>query len=248
MRFVDITLEKNRPNLHFPVRPGVRNTRFNPTGNGRLHLGHAYMILINEGVAKASGGTFIVRIEDDCPFWLRECGQKQIEENVRGIKEDLAWLGVDAPVLLQSEYSLLRPAPDENDNTAIYPNVMGGRVLYPYVPEKTAKKVQQDYQDGCNCLIRGDELLTEFSLYAHFCCQYGYPIPEFYYLPHLQYQGRTLTDVSKTQGNFKLCDLREAGHSPDKIKSLLALSCLIDPDLGWLLDNVKSQLTFLGVE
>ena len=38
--------------------------RFAPSPNGRLHLGHAYSAILNHDMAKASGGRFLVRIED----------------------------------------------------------------------------------------------------------------------------------------------------------------------------------------
>ena len=38
--------------------------RFAPSPNGFLHLGHAYSALINFDLARASGGRFLLRIED----------------------------------------------------------------------------------------------------------------------------------------------------------------------------------------
>ena len=38
--------------------------RFAPSPNGRLHLGHAYSALLNAELAAASGGRFLLRIED----------------------------------------------------------------------------------------------------------------------------------------------------------------------------------------
>ena len=40
------------------------NTRFAPSPNGYLHLGHAYSALISEGLARKTGGKFFLRIED----------------------------------------------------------------------------------------------------------------------------------------------------------------------------------------
>ena len=38
--------------------------RFAPSPNGYLHLGHAYSALLNFDLARASGGRFLLRIED----------------------------------------------------------------------------------------------------------------------------------------------------------------------------------------
>jgi glutamyl-Q tRNA(Asp) synthetase len=71
-------------------------TRFAPSPSGRLHLGHAYSAAL--GHARASGGRFLLRIEDLDPSRCRP-------EYVDGIYEDLHWLGLDwaEPVLVQSE-------------------------------------------------------------------------------------------------------------------------------------------------
>ncbi|MDE2018478.1 MAG: tRNA glutamyl-Q(34) synthetase GluQRS, partial [Hyphomicrobiales bacterium] len=61
--------------------------RFAPTPNGRLHLGHAYSALFNERLARAPGGTLLLRIEDIDATRAREV-------HVEAIREDLAWLGV----------------------------------------------------------------------------------------------------------------------------------------------------------
>jgi glutamyl-Q tRNA(Asp) synthetase len=64
--------------------------RFAPSPTGRLHLGHAYSALLNDAVARGLGGTWLLRIEDIDPA-------RATPENVAGIEEDLAWLGLDWP-------------------------------------------------------------------------------------------------------------------------------------------------------
>ena len=39
-------------------------TRFAPSPNGKLHLGHAFSAIISEKVAKKFKGQFLLRIED----------------------------------------------------------------------------------------------------------------------------------------------------------------------------------------
>ena len=73
-------------------------TRFAPSPNGWLHLGHAYSALLGAQLAKAAGGTFIVRLEDI------DIGRAR-PHFAEGIYQDLAWLGLNwpEPVMVQSE-------------------------------------------------------------------------------------------------------------------------------------------------
>jgi len=65
----------------------VTVTRFAPSPTGRLHLGHAYSAILAHDYARERGGAFLLRIEDIDPGRSREAF-------VRGIEEDLAWLGL----------------------------------------------------------------------------------------------------------------------------------------------------------
>jgi glutamyl-Q tRNA(Asp) synthetase len=73
--------------------------RFAPSPNGYLHLGHAYSALLNFDLARASGGRFLLRIEDIDPVRCRP-------EFEAAIHEDLGWLGIawEEPVRRQSEH------------------------------------------------------------------------------------------------------------------------------------------------
>jgi glutamyl-Q tRNA(Asp) synthetase len=73
--------------------------RFAPSPNGYLHLGHAYSALVNDELARASGGRLLLRIEDIDPTRCRP-------EFEQAIEQDLAWLGIawETPVRRQSEH------------------------------------------------------------------------------------------------------------------------------------------------
>lgn len=73
-------------------------SRFAPSPTGRLHLGHAYSAVRAYDLAQASGGRFLLRIEDIDQTRARP-------EHVGGIFEDLRWLGLDwdGDVLFQSQ-------------------------------------------------------------------------------------------------------------------------------------------------
>ncbi len=62
--------------------------RFAPSPNGLLHLGHAYCVLLNQKLQRASGGRLLLRIED---IDLTRA-EPALE---RAMLEDLDWLGVE---------------------------------------------------------------------------------------------------------------------------------------------------------
>ncbi|NQV20088.1 MAG: tRNA glutamyl-Q(34) synthetase GluQRS [Rhodospirillales bacterium] len=78
---------------------GGRVTRFAPSPNGFLHLGHAYSALLNWDLAQTSGGMFLLRVEDI------DTGRSRPEFEA-AISEDLTWLGLhwETPVRRQSEH------------------------------------------------------------------------------------------------------------------------------------------------
>ncbi len=65
----------------------LKKTRFAPSPNGKLHLGHAYSAIISEKLAKKYDGEFIVRIEDI------DIGRSS-KENEELILNDLKWLNI----------------------------------------------------------------------------------------------------------------------------------------------------------
>jgi glutamyl-Q tRNA(Asp) synthetase len=74
-------------------------TRFAPSPNGLLHVGHALSAIIAHDAARDTGGRFLLRIEDiDL--------ERRKPEFVAAIFEDLNWLGLkwEEPVLIQSEH------------------------------------------------------------------------------------------------------------------------------------------------
>lgn len=63
-------------------------TRFAPSPNGALHLGHAYSAIVAHDLAKAHGGKFLLRIEDID-------GARSRIALASDFREDLAWLGLE---------------------------------------------------------------------------------------------------------------------------------------------------------
>src|SRR5687768_5478164 len=66
----------------------VTVTRFDPSPNGPLHLGHAFSAIVAHDLAKARGGRFLLRIEDID-------GVRSRPELAREFRADLAWLGLE---------------------------------------------------------------------------------------------------------------------------------------------------------
>jgi len=63
-------------------------TRFAPSPNGSLHLGHAYSAIRAHDIAAKRGGRFLLRIEDID-------GERSLPEKAREFRRDLAWLGLE---------------------------------------------------------------------------------------------------------------------------------------------------------
>lgn len=64
-------------------------TRFAPSPTGRLHVGNIRTALHNWMIARKSGGSFILRIDDTDT-------ERSKDEYVEAIREDIAWLGIEA--------------------------------------------------------------------------------------------------------------------------------------------------------
>lgn len=62
-------------------------TRFAPSPTGYLHVGNLRTALFNFMIARRSGGTFILRLDDTDP-------ERSKQEYADGIKQDLEWLGL----------------------------------------------------------------------------------------------------------------------------------------------------------
>jgi glutamyl-Q tRNA(Asp) synthetase len=63
-------------------------SRFAPSPNGPLHLGHAYSAIVSHDLAKERGGRFLLRIEDID-------GARSRPELPAEFRADLAWLGLE---------------------------------------------------------------------------------------------------------------------------------------------------------
>ncbi|MEM9227006.1 MAG: glutamine--tRNA ligase/YqeY domain fusion protein [Verrucomicrobiota bacterium] len=67
---------------------GRVQTRFPPEPNGYLQIGHAKAVCLNFGIAQEFGGKCNLRFDDTNP-------EKESDEFVRAIQEDIRWLGFE---------------------------------------------------------------------------------------------------------------------------------------------------------
>ncbi|MBO6542675.1 MAG: tRNA glutamyl-Q(34) synthetase GluQRS [Alphaproteobacteria bacterium] len=118
-----------------PGKPSSKpiRTRFAPSPNGQLHLGHAFSALFAANIAKKQGGQFLLRIED---IDVGRCR----EEYVADIYEDLQWLGLswEMPVRRQSAHF--------PDYEAALKKLRALKVVYPCFA--TRREIEQAITDS----------------------------------------------------------------------------------------------------
>ncbi|MBE5073777.1 tRNA glutamyl-Q(34) synthetase GluQRS [Erythrobacteraceae bacterium E2-1 Yellow Sea] len=140
-------------------------TRFAPSPNGSLHLGHAYSAIIAHDLAKARSGHFLLRIEDID-------GTRSRPELADEFRRDLEWLGLewqDVPAQstrLESyqaaanrliEMGMLYPCtctrkeiealkPRRGPEGLVYPGTCKGRLLWPDRPAALRLDVEKAMQ------------------------------------------------------------------------------------------------------
>lgn len=229
------------------------NTRFCPTPSGELHIGHYLTALVNEYEAHSTGGKFVLCFDDDQEDWDLRQTREEIED-IKGktirtlaalglsidkvtsnsemaseIKRYYAALGADSLLPMKS---LLRA-----ERT---PNFVGREIsTYPYHPYLTMTKVIADYINLVNLVIRGEDLVGEFSLYDYFCERLRLPIIEHAYLSRLKISdGR---EISKTNHFPSLQELLDKGWQASDIERLLRQAALIHPDREFSLRNLKGD-------
>jgi len=226
-------------------------TRFNPSVNGSLHLGHIYTALVND--ALSIDGKFYVRFDDSSPLHIVDVGTVRIAAIRKQQQEELTWLGLNVTeylgqterlgevheVLKQHHLALFDyNARDIARGGIVQPEFIADNYipLFPSVPLVTAEKVVFDHMIGANLLVRGMDLMTEYGLYQYFCDRLGYEQPHHIYLPRLSWSGG---DMSKRHGGVFIADLKADGYTPQDIRDMLAKAALRHPLNGWTLLNLK---------
>jgi glutamyl/glutaminyl-tRNA synthetase len=223
-------------------------TRFNQTSNGNLHFGHLYTLLVNERFAHDNGGKFIVRIDDTSPPAMNVPEDRR-KKLIHSQIADINWLGIEIDawewqselmtgVKMHLDHLGHVPLSEAGDaELPLFTRMNGTNWLpFPYMPQQTAERVIMDNWSGITHLIRGEEFSTEYSLYRYYCQKFDMIPPHFVLLPRLM--GKC-GDISKTNGGYTITEYRNAGHTADELKELLAKACLYWYKNGWSFHNLK---------
>jgi len=237
-------------------------TRFNPTANGPIHLGHLYNLL----VCYAEADKVALRFDDNQTYWVKLLGHKKMREIAEQQLYDLNWMGFKfSDICYQSkmeEIVLRRLATSPHwrmvpehwaSDPSTYPIIISEPPIeafgsYFFI---AAEKVILDYVMNTDLLVRGLEFLQENALYSYFCGVFGFPIPKMIYVQRLMtHGGSELSDISKTLGNWRIEDLRNAGISQRDIMTVLRDSCLKNPSGSFGISNLKGapELSVSSIE
>ncbi len=236
------------------------NTRFNPTPTGPLHIGHLYNALVNYTEAKKSGGEFFVRIDDTQPYWNNKLGLQVVSQLV---SEYRVQLGKFMDVSNWQRQSLL-PDIDEIINGEPFLQFIPKAkwfhelnvewipdrdlAMYPCTPMLTFEKVLWDFESHVNWLIRGEDLATETSLYDYYTQVIGLPPVRHTLIPRLRAGDKNNLQnsiISKTKGEYLLQDQIDR-YGVDEIVEMLKMSCLINTNADFTVDNVKCNPIITG--
>jgi len=237
----------------------MQNTRFNPTVNGLLHVGHLLQVLVNEHEAHASGGKFCVRFDDNQIYWNKRLGRVQVDHLRQMMIDDISLFAqVDEWSSQIYDYTYvidtLQTTTPELAKLKI-PEVMyyhlpefpadPGETWFPYAPLFTAEKVWIDHDEKISWLIRGVDLISEFGIYEYFRELFEYPEMRHTYLPRVMiFDGKRFSHLAKSLGDqYSLRNLLQR-LDPRDIVNKLRKGCLKNPESPFSADNVALQPRF----
>jgi glutamyl-tRNA synthetase len=236
--------------------------RFAPSPTGVLHIGGARTALYNWLLARGSGGTFVLRIEDTDR-------ERSTPENVDLILDALSWLELDwdegpfsqaergdahaeaVTRLLESGHAyeddgaVRFRVPDEGEITVV--DVIRGDVTFPLSaladfvirrsdgsPLYNLAVAVDDRDMGITHVVRGDDHLSNTPRQALMLQALGEQPPIYAHLPLLH--GPDGKKLSKRHGAASVQELREAGFLAEAVRNYVAL-------LGWGFDETTTFFT-----
>jgi glutamyl-tRNA synthetase len=237
--------------------------RFAPSPTGALHIGGARTALYNWLVARHSGGTFVLRIEDtdrerstaenveqiyDALRWLEldwDEGPYSQAERVDRHKEEIARL-VDEGHAYFDEGAVRLRVPDEGHTTV--DDVIRGEILFEHAaiddfviarsdgsPLYNLSAAVDDRDMGITHVIRGADHISNTPRQLMILKALGEHEPPVYaHLPLLH--GPDGKKLSKRHGAASVQELRDQGYLPAAVRNYLAL-------LGWGYDDSTTFFT-----
>jgi hypothetical protein len=228
----------------------MNNTRFYPTLNGECHLGHLVIALMNHHQAKQLGGVFIMRAELRIQYLHHLATMGQIEQWYDSFKRAFDLIGIEAeymPLCHDGQWidsKLQEHLQLHNNDVAnnLYPIRCENSPAHPYSPSWCLERVLLDNRYAIGNVIRGIDVISEHSLYIHFCKQLQLPVPKLIYSNLITLkQDNTTKVISKTNANGKISSFKDM--SKHQLLDLLTTSCLKDVTKGWVIENIKSNPT-----
>jgi glutamyl-tRNA synthetase len=236
--------------------------RFAPSPTGVLHIGGARTALYNWLLARGSGGTFVLRIEDTDR-------ERSTPENVEQILDALRWLELDwdeGPIsqaerrpehtgaiqhLLDSaaayedEGAVRLRVPDEGE-TVVH-DVIRGDIAFPHSaiddfvirrsdgsPLYNLAVAVDDRDMGITHVVRGDDHISNTPRQVMILRALGAEPPQYAHLPLLH--GPDGKKLSKRHGAASVQELRDAGYLPEAVRNYVSL-------LGWGYDESTTFMT-----
>jgi len=236
--------------------------RFAPSPTGMLHIGGARTALYNWLLARGSGGTFVLRIEDTDRA-------RSTPENVEQILDGLSWLGLDwdeGPIsqwerrerhaeaveqLLESgaayedEGAVRFRVPQDGEIT--FHDAILGEITTPYSaikdfvirrsdgsPLYNLAVAVDDLDMGITHVVRGQDHVSNTPRQLMLIRALGQEPPVYAHIPLLH--GTDGKKLSKRHGAASVEELREAGYLPEAVRNYIAL-------LGWGYDETTTFMT-----
>jgi glutamyl-tRNA synthetase len=236
--------------------------RFAPSPTGALHIGGARTALYNWLLARGSGGTFVLRIEDTDR-------ERSTPENVEQILDAVRWLELDwdeGPIsqyerrdrhqeqiarlveeghAYEDEGAVRLRVPDEGET--VVEDAIRGTVRFPHAaiddfviarsdgsPLYNLAVAVDDLDMRITDVVRGEDHLSNTPRQAMVLRALGADLPRYAHLPLLH--GPDGKKLSKRHGAASVQELRDAGYLPEAVRNYIAL-------LGWGLDESTTFLT-----
>ncbi len=240
--------------------------RYAPSPTGIPHIGNIRTALFDYFFAKATGGEFILRLEDTDQA-------RKVEGAEELIKESLLWLGANwDKYAVQSERveqyekcakELIDRGLAGEDNGAvrfIVPKEKGGNISWEDAigkrtisfesdeiedfiilkadgyPTYHLANVVDDHLMGVTHVIRGDDWISSTPKHILLYEAFGWEIPVFAHVPNVM--GEDGKKLSKRRGAKSVLEFRADGYLPEALVNYLML-------LGW---SPKDDKTILSRE
>jgi glutamyl-tRNA synthetase len=236
--------------------------RFAPSPTGVLHIGGARTALYNWLLARGSGGTFALRIEDTDR-------ERSTPENVEQILDAMRWLEldwdegplsqaerrpehtaaiqqlIDSGHAYEDEGAIRLRVPD--DGETVVHDAIRGDITFPHSaiqdfvirrsdgsPLYNLAVAVDDRDMGITHVVRGDDHISNTPRQVMILRALGAEPPLYAHLPLLH--GPDGKKLSKRHGAASVQELRDAGYLPEAVRNYVSL-------LGWGYDESTTFMT-----